>query len=102
MNTFFINGNPTFINGPRSLPSDLPDYIILDSCIFDTIIFAYESFVKALQGIETSKFNSKLFVTLVSLVPIIYFDNFRIISVVFFIANFSLLSFKFKDFTFIL
>ena len=102
MNTFFINGNSTFINGPRSLPSDLPDCIILDSCIFDTIIFADESFVKALQRIQTSKFNSKLFVTLVSLVPIIYFDNFRVISVAFVIADFNLPSFKFKYFTFTL
>ena len=28
--TFFINGNPVFINGSRSLPRNPPDYIILD------------------------------------------------------------------------
>ena len=95
MNAFFINGNPTFINGPRSLPSDC---IILDTCIFDTIIFANESFAKALQRIQTSKLNSKLCETLVSLVPMIYFENFRIISVAIFIADFNLLSFKFKNF----
>ena len=29
--TFFINGNPVFINGPRSLPRHPPSYIILDN-----------------------------------------------------------------------
>ena len=28
--TFFINGNPVFSNGPRSLPRTPPYYIILD------------------------------------------------------------------------
>ena len=28
--TFFINGNPVFSNGPRSLPKNPPDCIILD------------------------------------------------------------------------
>ena len=28
--TFFINGNPVFSNGPRSLPRNPPDCIILD------------------------------------------------------------------------
>ena len=28
--TFFISGNPVFSKGPRSLPRNLPDYIILD------------------------------------------------------------------------
>ena len=102
MNAFFISGNPAFINGPRSLPSDLPDCIILDTCIFDTVIFANESFAKALQRIQTNKLNSKLCGTLVSLVPMIYFENFRIISVAIFIADLNLLSFKFKNFMFTL
>ena len=29
--TFFINGNPVFSNGPRSLPRSPPDCIILDN-----------------------------------------------------------------------
>ena len=29
--TFFINGNPVFSNGPRSLPRNPPDYMILDN-----------------------------------------------------------------------
>ena len=28
--TFFINGNPVFSNGPRSIPRNPPDCIILD------------------------------------------------------------------------
>ena len=28
--TFFINGNPVFSNGPRSLPRNHPDCILLD------------------------------------------------------------------------
>ena len=28
--TFFIDGNPVFSNGPRSLPRNSSDYIILD------------------------------------------------------------------------
>ena len=29
--TFFINGSPVFNNGPRSLPRNPPDCIILDN-----------------------------------------------------------------------
>ena len=36
--TFFINGNPVFSNGPRSLPSYSPDCIILDIWVFDSLI----------------------------------------------------------------
>ena len=36
--TFFINGNPVFINGSRSLPRNPPDYIILDIWVFDNLI----------------------------------------------------------------
>ena len=36
--TFFINDNPVFSNGPRSLPRNAPDYIILDIWGFDNLI----------------------------------------------------------------
>ena len=29
--TFFINGNPVFSNGPKSLPKNPPDRMILDN-----------------------------------------------------------------------
>ena len=36
--TFFINGNPVFSNGPRSLPRNPPDCIILDIWVFDNLV----------------------------------------------------------------
>ena len=36
--TFFINVNPAFSNGPRSLPRNPPDYIILGIWVFDSLI----------------------------------------------------------------
>ena len=36
--TFFINGNPVFSNGPKSLPRNAPDCIILDNWVFDNLI----------------------------------------------------------------
>ena len=36
--TLFINGNPVFSNGPRSLPKTPPYYIILDIWVFYNLI----------------------------------------------------------------
>ena len=36
--TIFISGNPVFSNGPRSLPRNPPDRIILDIWVFDNLI----------------------------------------------------------------
>ena len=33
--TFFISGNPVFSNGPRSIPRNHPDCIILNIWVFD-------------------------------------------------------------------
>ena len=38
--TYFINGNPTFDNGPVSLRKNSPDCTILDSSVFDNFILA--------------------------------------------------------------
>ena len=35
--TFFIKGNLVFSNGPRSLPRNPPDCIILDNWVFDKL-----------------------------------------------------------------
>ena len=35
--TFFINDNPVFSNGPRSLLRNPPDCIILDNWVFDNL-----------------------------------------------------------------
>ena len=37
---FFINGNPVFNNGPRSLPRNPPSCIVLYNWVFDSIISA--------------------------------------------------------------
>ena len=36
--TFYINGNLVYNNGPRSLPRNPPDCIILDIWVFDSLI----------------------------------------------------------------
>ena len=46
--TFFINGDPLFSNGPRILPRNLPDCIILDNWVSDNLISADELFASAL------------------------------------------------------
>ena len=51
--TFFVNGNPVFSNGPRNLPKNPPDYIILDNFVFDNLISVDKQFAKALQRFET-------------------------------------------------
>ena len=50
---FFINGNHVFNNGPRSLPRNTPDCIMLDNKIFNSIISVDELFPKALQRLAT-------------------------------------------------
>ena len=50
---FFINGKPTFVNGPRILPRNPPDCIILVSCVFDNFSLANELFSKVLPKPET-------------------------------------------------
>ena len=37
---FFINGNPVFSSGPKILPRNPPDCIILDNRVFDNLISA--------------------------------------------------------------
>ena len=51
--TFFVNGNPVFNNGPRSLPRNSPSCIILDNLVFDNLILTGELFAKALGRFAT-------------------------------------------------
>ena len=51
--TFFIKGNPVFINGPKILHKNPPDCSILCNCVFDNFILADEPFPKALRSFET-------------------------------------------------
>ena len=53
VSTFFINGRPTYINGPRNLPRNPPDCTILDRYIFDNFILVDELFAKTLRSFET-------------------------------------------------
>ena len=99
--TFFINGNPVFSNGLRSLPRNPPDYIILGNWVFDNLISVDKYFAKALRRFATCLLvNNNLRGKLVSLSPIIFDDNLKTTSVSFFIAYISLLSCKFDSFTF--
>ena len=50
---FFINGNPVFSNGPRSLPRNPPNCIILDNSAIDSFISVDELFAKALRSFAT-------------------------------------------------
>ena len=51
--TFFIKGNPVFSNGPRSLPRNPPDCIILDNWVFDKLISVDDLLAKALRRFST-------------------------------------------------
>ena len=51
--TFFINGRQNLINGPRFLPRNPLDCLILDSWVFDNFISFDELFAKAMQILAT-------------------------------------------------
>ena len=53
LSTFPIKDNPFFSNGPKSLPKNPPDCLILCSLVFDNFIFADEPFAKTLRTLET-------------------------------------------------
>ena len=47
--TFFLSGNPVFNNGPRRVPRNPPDCIILDNWVFNNLISIDELLAKALR-----------------------------------------------------
>ena len=101
--TFFISGNPVFSNGPRSLPRNPPDCIILDIWVFDNLISVDDLSAKALRRFATCLLvnnNSCGKLILSSESPIIFDDNFKTTSDSFSIADFNLLSCEFYSFTF--
>ena len=53
LTTFFMNGSPLFNNGPRSLPRNPPDFMILDNWVFDNLMPVGQLFVKTLQKFAT-------------------------------------------------
>ena len=88
--TFYIKGNPAFSNGPRSLPRNPPDCIILDNWVFDRLISINELFAKALQRFATCLLvNNNLCEkwVLSAELPIIFEDNLKTTSVLFLLQN---------------
>ena len=101
--TFFIKDNPIFSNGPRGLPRNPPDYVILDNWVFDNLISANELLAKALRRFETCLLvnNNSCGKLVPSLeLAIIFDDSLRTTSVSFFIADLNLSSCEFDSFTF--
>ena len=47
LSTFLIKTKPVFINSPRSLPKNPPDYRILYNWVLDNSVLADELFAKA-------------------------------------------------------
>ena len=79
---FFIGGNPVFSNGPRSLPRNLPDCIILYIWVFDNLISFHDLSTKALQRFTTCLLvKNNLRGKLASSSPIIVDDNLKTTSV---------------------
>ena len=101
--TFFINGNPGFSNGPRNLPRNPPDCVILDNWVLDNLISAGELFAKDLRRSAICLLvNYNLWGKLVSPSELLikFAHNFKTTSVSFFIADFNLWSCEFDSFTF--
>ena len=94
--TFFIEVNPVFSIGPRSLPRNPPDCIILDNCVFDKLISVDDYLVKALWRLV----NNNLWGESVSSSPSIFDNNLKTTPVSFFIEDFNLLSCENDSFTF--
>ena len=103
LSAFPIKGNPVFNIGPKRLPKNRPDFPILCNWVFDNFILIEELFTKALRSLETSvsvnnNLFEKLFPSLES--PIIFAESFKVTLVLFFIADFNLLSRELDNFTF--
>ena len=100
--TYFIRGNLVFSNGPRSLPRKTFDCIILDNCVFDSLIFVDDLLVKVLRRFATclivNEENGRE--KLVSSSPIIFLNNLKSIPDSLFVADSPLLSCEFDSFTF--
>ena len=97
--TFFINGNPVFSNVPRSLPRNPPNCTMY--CVFDDLISVDDLLAKAFQRFLTCILvNNNLWGKLVSPSPSIFNDNLKTSPVLFFMADFNLLSWEFDSFPF--
>ena len=97
LSTFFINGNPIFMNGPRSLLRNPCDCAIVDGWVFDNFVLVDEPFLKAL--LSSKAFYQLIIASLIIKSPIIFNKSFRVTSVLFFITYFNLLSWELDKFT---
>ena len=78
--TFFIKGNSVFSNGPSNLPRNPPYCIVLDNWVFDNLISVNELFAKALRIFTTCLLvSNNSWGKIVSLSPIIFDDNLKLI-----------------------
>ena len=80
-----------------------PDRTMLDNWVFDNFKLNDEPFPKVLQILETCiPVNNNLFAKLASSpeLPITFDERFKIVSVLFFIPDFNLLSCEVDNFTF--
>ena len=97
--TFFVKGNLVFSNGTESLPKNPPDWI-WDNSVFDNLISVDKLFTKALRRLANcllvsnnscGKFYHQDYQSYLMIIST---------SVLFFIADFNLLSCQFDNFTF--
>ena len=97
---FFIHGSPVFSYGPRSLPRNLRDCIILDIQVFDNLKLPNNLLAKSLLRFANYLLvNNNLEGKLVSSLPIVFDDNLKTTPLSFFIAGFNFLSCEFDSFT---
>ena len=92
--TLFINGNPVFNNGRSSLPRNPRDCIILDNWVFANVISVDELLGNVLQRLSICLLinnNSCGKLVLSSQLPIIFDDNLKTTSVLFFYCRLQLI-----------
>ena len=81
--TFFIYTKPVYIDGIRSLPRNLPGWMILNICLFYNFTLAGKLFVS--QTFKTCVLGSNsVWRKSVSSIPVIYIDNRKVTPLPFF------------------
>ena len=99
VSTFFTNCKPTFIVVLRIQSRNLPGCIIL---IFDNFMFVDEIFTSSLQRLETCLSMNRKILEKISFISFIFFDNLKIMSVTFSVADVNLSYWEIDEFTFTL
>ena len=90
VSTILINGKPILINVPRMLPRNQPHCIVLEICVFNNFILAYELAITlqifALRLPVSNKLCGKLVSSLY--LSIIFDDNLKVTSTRLFVIDF--------------